>query len=222
MARKKIALVGAGQIGGNLALLAAQKELGDVILFDIPAAEGLAKGKALDMQQMSTIERYDSVLTGSSNYDDLKGADVVIITAGIPRKPGMSARGPPRHQPEDHDRRGGQPEARLPRRLHDQHRQPARRDGLRAQAADRRDQAEDRGHVAASWTPPASRAFVSMRAQRVDEGRHGVGAGRPRRRHGADHPPVDGGRRAGDRADPEAPIAWPRSSSGPAPAAPSW
>jgi len=90
MARKKIALVGAGQIGGNLALLAAQKELGDVILFDIPAAEGLAKGKALDMQQMSTIERYDSVLTGSSNYDDLKGADVVIITAGIPRKPGMS------------------------------------------------------------------------------------------------------------------------------------
>jgi malate dehydrogenase len=90
MARRKVGLVGAGQIGGNLALLAAQKELGDVVLLDIPQAEGMAKGKALDMQQMSTIERYDSVLTGSSNYDDLKGSDVVIITAGIPRKPGMS------------------------------------------------------------------------------------------------------------------------------------
>jgi malate dehydrogenase len=90
MARPKIGLVGAGQIGGNLALLAAQKELGDVVLFDIPQAEGMAKGKALDMQQMSTVERFDSVLTGSSNYEDLRGADVIIITAGIPRKPGMS------------------------------------------------------------------------------------------------------------------------------------
>jgi malate dehydrogenase len=90
MKRRKIGLVGAGQIGGNLALLAAQKELGDVVLLDIPQAEGLAKGKALDMQQMSTIERYDSILTGTSNYDDLAGADVIIITAGIPRKPGMT------------------------------------------------------------------------------------------------------------------------------------
>ncbi|MGF1510465.1 MAG: malate dehydrogenase [Myxococcota bacterium] len=90
MARPKIGLVGAGQIGGNLALLAAQKELGDIVLFDIPKAEGLAKGKALDMQQMSTIERFDSILAGSSNYDDLSGADVVVITAGLPRKPGMS------------------------------------------------------------------------------------------------------------------------------------
>ncbi|MEQ8274835.1 MAG: malate dehydrogenase [Deltaproteobacteria bacterium] len=90
MARPKIGLVGAGQIGGNLALLAAQKELGDVVLFDIPAAEGMAKGKALDMQQMSTVERFDSRLSGSSNYDDLAGADVIVITAGIPRKPGMS------------------------------------------------------------------------------------------------------------------------------------
>jgi malate dehydrogenase len=90
MARRKIGLVGAGQIGGNLALLAAQKELGDVVLLDIPQAEGMAKGKALDMQQMATIERYDSRLVGTSNYDDLKGSDVVIIMAGIPRKPGMS------------------------------------------------------------------------------------------------------------------------------------
>src|SRR5688572_20599727 len=90
MARPKIGLVGAGQIGGNLALLAAQKELGDIVLFDIPQAEGLAKGKALDMQQMSTIERFDANLKGSSNYDDLAGADVIVITAGLPRKPGMT------------------------------------------------------------------------------------------------------------------------------------
>lgn len=90
MARPKIGLVGAGQIGQNLAFLCGQKELGDVVLFDIPAAEGTAKGKALDMQQMSTIERFDSLIRGSSNYDDLKGCDVVIITAGVPRKPGMS------------------------------------------------------------------------------------------------------------------------------------
>jgi malate dehydrogenase len=90
MTRAKIGLVGAGQIGGNLALLAAQRELGDVVLLDIPDAEGLAKGKALDIQQQSTIERFDSRLMGTSNYDDLKGSDVIIITAGIPRKPGMS------------------------------------------------------------------------------------------------------------------------------------
>ncbi len=90
MTRRKIGLVGAGQIGGNLALLAAQKELGDIVLFDIPQAEGMAKGKALDMSQMAPIERYDAKITGSSSYDDLRGSDVVIITAGIPRKPGMS------------------------------------------------------------------------------------------------------------------------------------
>jgi len=90
MARPKIALVGAGQIGGNLALLSAQRELGDVVLFDIPKAEGMAKGKALDMQQQSTIGRFDSRLSGTSSYEDLAGADVVIITAGLPRKPGMS------------------------------------------------------------------------------------------------------------------------------------
>lgn len=90
MARRKIGLVGAGQIGGNIALMAAQKELGDIILLDIPRAEGMAKGKALDMNQTAPIQRYDPVLQGTSNYDDLEGADVVVITAGLPRKPGMS------------------------------------------------------------------------------------------------------------------------------------
>jgi len=90
MARKKIALIGAGQIGGNLALLAATRELGDVVLFDIPAAEGAAKGKALDIAQFLPVVGADATLSGSSSYDDLAGADVCIVTAGIPRKPGMS------------------------------------------------------------------------------------------------------------------------------------
>ena len=90
MARKKIALIGAGQLGGNLALLAAEKELGDVVLFDIPAAEGMAKGKALDIAQLLPVDGYDARLSGTSSYDDVAGTDVCIITAGIPRKPGMS------------------------------------------------------------------------------------------------------------------------------------
>ncbi len=88
--RPKIALIGAGQIGGNLAFMAAQKQLGDVVLFDIPAAEGTAKGKALDLAQSAKVYGYDSRITGSSNYDDVANADVVIVTAGLPRKPGMS------------------------------------------------------------------------------------------------------------------------------------
>src|SRR5512139_1461326 len=90
MARKKIALIGAGQIGGNLAYMAAAKELGDVVLFDIPAAEGLAKGKALDVAQLLPVTGANARLVGTSTYDDLAGANVCIITAGIPRKPGMS------------------------------------------------------------------------------------------------------------------------------------
>jgi malate dehydrogenase len=90
MARKKIALIGAGQLGGNLALLAAEKELGDVVLFDIPAAEGMAKGKALDIAQLLPVDGYDARLSGTSSYDEVAGTDVCIITAGIPRKPGMS------------------------------------------------------------------------------------------------------------------------------------
>ncbi len=89
MAKKKIALIGGGQIGGNLALLAAQKELGDVVIFDIPKAEGMVKGKALDLMQLRPHDGHDVTITGSSNYSDIAGSDVIIITAGIPRKPGM-------------------------------------------------------------------------------------------------------------------------------------
>jgi len=88
MARKKIALIGAGQIGGTLALLASSKELGDVILFDI--MDGVPQGKALDLSQAGPVEGFNSSLKGTSEYKDINGADVVIVTAGVPRKPGMS------------------------------------------------------------------------------------------------------------------------------------
>ena len=90
MARKKIALVGGGQIGGNLALLATQKELGDVVIYDIPQAEGMTKGKSLDIMQLRPHDGYDVNLKGSSDPASMKDADVVIITAGVPRKPGMN------------------------------------------------------------------------------------------------------------------------------------
>src|ERR1700737_4460112 len=88
MARRKIALIGAGQIGGNLALLAAQKELGDVVLYDV--VEGTPQGKALDIMQSRACDGYDARITGTNKYDEVAGADVVIVTAGVPRKPGMS------------------------------------------------------------------------------------------------------------------------------------
>ncbi|HTJ62632.1 MAG TPA: malate dehydrogenase [Alphaproteobacteria bacterium] len=88
MARKKIALVGAGQIGGTLALIAGQKELGDVVLIDV--VEGVPQGKALDIAEASPVDGFNAGYAGSNDYADLKGADVVIVTAGIPRKPGMS------------------------------------------------------------------------------------------------------------------------------------
>src|SRR4051812_15807275 len=88
--KRKIGLIGGGQIGGNLALLAMQKNLGDVVLYDIPAAEGLVKGKALDMNQLAAVDGYDCRITGATDWKDVAGSDVLIITAGVPRKPGMS------------------------------------------------------------------------------------------------------------------------------------
>ena len=88
MARNKIALIGAGQVGGTIALLAGLKELGDIVVCDV--VEGMPQGKALDIAQGSTIEGYDAVVTGSNDYAAIKGADIVIVTAGIARRPGMS------------------------------------------------------------------------------------------------------------------------------------
>ena len=90
MARKKIGLIGAGNIGGELARLCANKELGDVWLFDIAAKENFAKGKALDLEQNSSVLGYDAHIRGTSSWADLEGCDVVMITAGVPRKPGQS------------------------------------------------------------------------------------------------------------------------------------
>mgnify|MGYP001484877050 CR=1 FL=1 len=86
--KKKITLIGAGQIGGTLAHLIALKELGDVVLFDVAA--GIAKGKALDIAQSSPVNGFNTNLSGTDNYEDTKDSDVIIITAGVPRKPGMT------------------------------------------------------------------------------------------------------------------------------------
>src|SRR5690349_23969202 len=88
MARNKIALIGAGNIGGTLAHLAAAKELGDIVLFDV--VEGVPEGKALDLAQCGPVEGFDAALKGTQNYADIAGADVIIVTAGVARKPGMS------------------------------------------------------------------------------------------------------------------------------------
>ena len=88
MARKKIALIGAGNIGGTLAHLAALKGLGDIVLFDV--VEGVPQGKALDLSQCGPVEGFDATITGSNDYKDIQGADVIIVTAGVARKPGMS------------------------------------------------------------------------------------------------------------------------------------
>ncbi|MFI5301155.1 MAG: malate dehydrogenase [Polyangiales bacterium] len=88
--RPKIALIGSGNIGGELAALCAREELGDIVLFDIPEKESFAKGKALDLEQNGAVLGYDRNIKGSANPEDLAGTDVAIVTAGVPRKPGMS------------------------------------------------------------------------------------------------------------------------------------
>lgn len=88
--KNKIAVIGAGHTGSTLSLFLAQKELGDVVLVDIPEAENPTKGKALDLLQTGPIEKFNVSIKGTSNYEDIAGADIVVITAGIPRKPGMS------------------------------------------------------------------------------------------------------------------------------------
>src|SRR5258706_5001973 len=90
MARSKIALIGAGNIGGELANLCVQKQLGDVVLFDIPPKENFAKGKALDLEQATALSGKETRILGTGDWADCAGADVLIITAGIPRKPGQS------------------------------------------------------------------------------------------------------------------------------------
>jgi malate dehydrogenase len=90
MGRKKIAIIGGGQIGGVLTLIAAQKELGDLVVIEIPEKEGFAKGKAIDIMQMTPHDGFDAKIEATSDWSAIKGSDVVIVTAGVPRKPGMT------------------------------------------------------------------------------------------------------------------------------------
>ena len=128
MARKKIALVGAGNIGGTLALLIGLKELGDVVLFDV--VDGVPQGKGLDIAQGSTIESFDAKFVGSNDYAAIAGADVVICTAGIARKPGMSRDDLLGDELQGHQRRWVRRSAALPERLRHRHHQSARCHGL--------------------------------------------------------------------------------------------
>jgi len=88
--RNKIAIIGAGNIGGELAMLAARRELGDVVLLDIPEKADFARGKALDIMQTGALDKFDANVSGTGDYKDIAGCEVVIVTAGVPRKPGMS------------------------------------------------------------------------------------------------------------------------------------
>ena len=88
--RPKITIIGGGNVGSSCALWAASKELGDIVVLDIPQAENVVKGKMLDLAQCGPIEQFDCCIKGTSNYEDIAGSDVVVITAGVPRKPGMS------------------------------------------------------------------------------------------------------------------------------------
>ena len=88
--RAKITIIGGGNVGSSCALWAASKELGDIVVLDIPAAENVVKGKMLDLAECSPIERFDCNITGTANYEDIADSDVVVITAGVPRKPGLS------------------------------------------------------------------------------------------------------------------------------------
>ena len=108
MARKKIALIGAGMIGGTLAHLAAMRELGDIVLFDI--AEGIPEGKALDIAQAGPVDDFDARLKGTTDYADIAGADVCIVTAGVAAQAGHEPRRSARHQPQGDEggRRGHQ------------------------------------------------------------------------------------------------------------------
>ena len=154
--RKKIALIGAGNIGGELAALAAREELGDVVLFDIPEKESFAKGKALDLEQNGAVLGYDAHITGTSNWDDCAGADVVIVTAGVPRKPGMSRDDLLGDQPQDHPQRRREREDAVPGRLRHRHLEPARRDGLRAEEGHRASRKSASSAWPACSTPRAS------------------------------------------------------------------
>ena len=198
MARNKIALIGAGNIGGTLAHLAGLKELGDVVMFDVFG--GVAAGKALDIMQSAPVDGFDSAMSGGSDYSAIAGRGRGDRHRRLP----AHARHEPRRS-ADQERRGdrhggaGHQDA-LPRRLRHLHHQPARRDGLGAAAALRAAGAQGRrnGRRARQQPlPPVPRS----RVQRLRRGRHGVRAWRPRRHDGAGGALLNGRRHPGARPD---------------------
>ena len=193
MARKKIALIGAGQIGGTLALLAAVKELGDIVLFDI--VDGVPQGKALDLAESGPVEGFNAKLTGASSYAEIAGADVVIVTAGVPRKPGMSRDDLLGINLKVMDAVGAGHQGARAQRFRHLHHQPARRDGLGAAKVLRPAGQQDRRHgrrAGLRALPPFPRRGVQGFGRR----RHRLRARRPRRRHGAVGALFDGRRHA--------------------------
>ena len=189
MARNKIALIGAGNIGGTLAHLAAAKELGDIVLFDV--VEGVPQGKALDLSQCGPIEGSDVALKGSNDYADIQGADVIIVTAGVARKPGMSRDDLLGINLKVMKAVGEGIKAERRRRVRDLHHQSARRDGLGAARILRPAAPYGGRHGRRARQRPLPH-LPRRGVRRLGPGRHRLRARRPWRHDGA-------GRRIFDR-----------------------
>jgi malate dehydrogenase len=178
MARNKIALIGAGQIGGTLAHLIGLKELGDVVLFDI--AEGIPQGKALDLVQSSPVDGFDARFTGTNSYEAIEGAAVCIVTAGVPRKPGMSRDDLLGINLKVMEQVGAGHQEIRAERLRHLHHQSARRHGLGAAEVLRPAEEHGRRHGRRARLG-ALPLFPGRRVQRLGRGRHRLRARRPRR-----------------------------------------
>ena len=232
MARNTIALIGAGQIGGTLAHLIGLKQLGDVVMFDV--MEGIPQGKALDIAQSSPVNDFDSRLTGTNTYDAIEGADVCIVTAGVPRKPGMSRDDLLGINLKVMEQVGSGIKKLRAQHFRDLHHQSARRHGVGAAEMLRLAAAEGGRHGRRARLG-ALPLFPGRRVQRVGGGRHRLRARRPWRHHGAAHPLFGGGRHSGarsgkwagptqarvDESSSAPPMAAPKSSTCSRPARPS-
>ena len=188
MARAKIALIGAGMIGGTLAHIAAREALGDVILFDI--AEGTPQGKALDIAEASAVFGQDVALKGANDYADIAGADVCIVTAGVPRKDGMSRDDLIGINLKVMKAVGEGIKTARPQRLRHLHHQPARRHGLGPAEVLGPAQGEGRRHGRRARLGPL-RLLPGRKDRRLGAGHPRLDPGRSRRRHGADGAPLD-------------------------------
>ena len=197
MARTKIALLGAGMIGGTLAHLIGLKELGDVVLFDI--VEGVPGGKGLDIAQAGAVEGYDAKYKPTNAYADIEGADVIIITAGVPQEARHEPRRSARHQPQgDGAGRRRHQEVRA-QRLRHRHHQPARRHGVGAAEGLRPAQEQGDRHGRRARHRPLPH-LPRRGAEGLGGGRVRARARRPRRRHGADRALLHGRRHSAARS----------------------